>query len=65
MGLTKYKLTPQGEAYKKAAEDSKQPHKGVIIHKSGSINIRTITDEQAAELVKSGVPYVEEAKKGS
>lgn len=62
MGLTKFKLTPAGEAYLKAANDKDQPHKGVIIHKTGLIDIRTITDNQAEHLVKSKSAYVEEKK---
>ncbi len=53
-GLSEFALTKQGEAYLKAAEDSKKPQEGYILtqHEGTTlrIDIRHITDDQAKVL---------------
>lgn len=59
--LKQYKLTADGEALLAAAKNKDLPQKGIINHKTGRINLQTITDEQAKALCESKSQYVEPA----
>ena len=65
MGLSKYKLTEQGEALLKAAQDKESSVKGDLTKGRQRFNIQTLTDQQAEILMKPDgqSPYVEEVKK--